>query len=207
MATGRLHPHVPLLDAYERSVSAAPPICVTQMNRSAKEKAMRLKCFHRSDCSRDYNYYKSRSPKSLDELNTATQMILGHFTSSSFLDGIAREGLIPDTGKVRAIDDRVSSDDASVYLTARYDLVYLTRAVANHGGRPIVVEVLVDCSALVADEGALSPADAALAKPDEALYLSLCLGSCKHSGPIPLSAILSITEADGTMIYEREQLS
>ena len=163
---------------------------------------MRLKCFHKSDSQRDWSSSRSRPPRSREELDSATEVILGHFTSSIFLENILQHGLMPDIHKERAVDDRVPSDNESVYLTATYDRLYPERAVVHHGGRPIVVEVLVDRRSIVADEGALSPHDLATCAADEALYLSLCLGACKHPGPIPLASILSITYLDGSIIYE-----
>jgi hypothetical protein len=70
-------------------------------------------------------------------------------------------------------------------------------------GQPIIVEVVVGRSKLVADEAALSLCDLAICTPDEALYRSLCLGVCKHPGSISLSSILSISRLDGAVIFEQ----
>jgi len=167
---------------------------------------MVVKCFHRPDCQRDSSWPKSGPPQTQEEFENATEFILGHFTSSSFLDSILKHGLIPDTRKERCVDDRVPSDNESVYLTARYDQLYSERAVKAHGGKPILVEVKVDRNSIYADESALTSGTLANSTPTDALYLSLCYGACKHYGSIPLSDILSISELDGTIIYEKSSL-
>ena len=169
-----------------------------------KKTPMRLQCFHISDSQRSCSNYKSKAPQSREEFDSVTEFILGHFTSSSFLDKILKEGLLPDPHKERAIDDRVPSDSKSVYLASTYDWSYAERAVQHHKGKAIVIDVLVERQSVVADESSLSPNDLVTCDSDTALYHSLCLGACKHPGAIGLSSILSIAELDGTIIHKRQ---
>lgn len=147
---------------------------------------MTIRCFDPTDHGRDWSSYRSRPPDTRQELESATHLILGHFTTSTFLDSILQHGLIPDSSKERAMDDNQPSDTESVYLTAMYDRFYQDRAVEHHGGEAIVVEVLVERASLVADECSL-PLAFQTRPPEEALFLSLCCHaqSCKHRGPIP----------------------
>ena len=70
------------------------------------------------------------------------------------------------------------------------------------GGTPICIEVQVSRRVLTADEGQLSPRALVTLPKDEALYLSMRAGACKHFGAIPLTAILSIRDASGTLPRE-----
>ena len=45
---------------------------------------------------------------------------------------------------------------------------------------------------------------ATLVDPEETLYKSMCGGACKHRGIVPLENILSICNADGSIIYTTE---
>jgi hypothetical protein len=74
----------------------------------------------------------------------------------------------------------------------------------HHGGEAISIDVCVDKAALSADEGQLSPHDLAILDPEAALYVSICGGACKHRGNVPLENILSICDANGTVIYRAE---
>ncbi len=165
---------------------------------------MQLKCFDRSDWTRGLYSLRSGPPQSRDDFDRSSEFILGHFTSSVFLESILERGLLPDTEKNRAINDRLPSDCESVYLTARYDRFYAERAVKHHDGEPIVIEVLVDRHSIIADESALSPDELASCTVDEALYRSLCCGSCKHPGPVLLTSILTISDLKGSIIYENK---
>lgn len=164
---------------------------------------MTIRCFHVDDCMREWSSYRSGPPRTREELMAASHLILGHFSTTTFLDSILSHGLIPDYRKERVIDISVPSDAESVYLTAMYDRFYGKRAVEHHGGSPIVVEVIVSLDSLLADESAVSPAALAGSTPEQALFLGLCTSSqaCKHKGPIPLSQILSISHIDGRQIY------
>ena len=161
------------------------------------------RCFHTTDSQRSWSTYRSKPPRSREEFEAATAFILGHFSSSSFLDSILQHGLIPDTFKERSVDDRVPSDNSSVYLATTYDRFYAERAAKHHMGQPIIVEVVVERSKLVADEAALSSCDLETCTPDDALYRSLCFGVCKHNGVISRSSILSISGLDGSVIFEQ----
>jgi len=146
----------------------------------------------------------SRGPRNRAEFDVASQFILGHFTTSAFLPSILKDGLTPDEHKERAVDDNVPSHKKSVYLLTAYDRFYMRRATDHHGGEPISIEVCVDKSALSADEGQLSPRDLATLGAEDALYVSMCGGACKHVGNVPLASILSICDAHGTIIYHAE---
>ena len=165
---------------------------------------MRAQCFYISDSKRSYPYYRSKPPQSREEFDFITEFVLGHFTSSSFLDSIMNDGLLPDIYNERAIADGVPSDNQSVYLTPNYSRFYADRAVQHHKGRAIVIDVLVERQSVVADESALSPEDLLASDASTALYHSLCFGACKHPGAIGLSSILTITELDGTIIHQRQ---
>jgi hypothetical protein len=169
-----------------------------------KEDSMLLRCFHQSDFDRDWSNYLSRGPRNQAEFEAATQFILGHFTTTNFLSRILEHGLMPDEHKDRAVDDNVPSDSTCVYLATTYDRFYINRATRYHGGEPISIEVRVDKTALLADEGQLSPRDLATLDPEEALYVSMCGGACKHRGTVPLKNILSICDAYGSIIYPAE---
>ncbi len=165
---------------------------------------MLLKCFHQSDFARGWSNYLSRGPRDRAEFDAATQFILGHFTTSTFLPKILKDGLTPDAHKERAVDDNVPSDITSVYLATTYDRFYMKRAMQHHGGEAISIEVCVDKATLSADEGQLSPRDLATLDPVDALYVSMCGGACKHRGNVPLKNILSICDAHGMVIYLAE---
>jgi hypothetical protein len=165
---------------------------------------MLLRCFHQSDFDRNWSNYLSRCPRNRAEFDAAIQFILGHFTTTTFLSKILKYGLMPDEHKERAIDDNVPSDSTSVYLATTYDRYYMNRATCHHGGEPISIEVRVDKTALLADEGQLSPQHLATLDPEEALYVSMYGGACKHRGTVPLKDILSICDAYGTIIYPAE---
>jgi len=173
-------------------------------SRYKEKDSMLLRCFHQSDFDRNWSNHLSRSPRSRAEFDAATQFILGHFTTSTFLSGILRNGLMPDERKERAVDDNVPSDSTSVYLATTYDRFYMSRATRHHGGEPISIEVHVEKTALLADEGQLSSHDLAILDPEGALYVSMCGGACKHPGTVQLKNILSICDAYGSTIYVAE---
>lgn len=166
-----------------------------------------LRCFYPDDLKREWSYHLSRPPQSRAEFDQARQFILGHFTSSTFLDRIPKEGLAPDTKKERVIDDNLPSDPESVYLLATFDRFYLHRAIKHHGGRGIMIEVAVERRQLTADEGQINPFVRSTVDAEEALYLSLCGGACKHRGGVAVKNILSIHDMDGTQLYARERIT
>ena len=104
---------------------------------------MILRCFYPSDVRRGSAQYLSRPPRNRAELDSASEIILGHFTSSKFLASIKTNGLIPDIKKERAMDDNLPSDETSVYLLTTFDRFYMNRAVKFHGGEALIIEVKV----------------------------------------------------------------
>ena len=162
-----------------------------------------VRCFHPGGLCPDAEPLQSKPPQSEDEFRSASEFILGHFTSSVFLDSILKYGLIPDVDGSRAIEDGLRSDSESVYLATRIDRLYLKRAIQHHNGKGIAVEVQVPRSALLADENYLAPSELERISPETALYLSMCSGACKHRGPIPQAQILSITDCHGLSMYKK----
>ena len=163
------------------------------------ETRMTLRCFYPSDATRRNNYL-TRPPADRAELDVASEIILGHFTSSNFLTSIQTNGLIPDAKKERAIDDNLPSDETSVYLLTRFDRFYMKRVVKFHGGEALIIEVKVPRFSLSADEEWLAPIELPITDAAEALYKTMCGGSCKHLGSIVPDRILSIRTADGTIL-------
>ena len=162
---------------------------------------MILQCFHQSDFARDWSNYASRGPIDRAEFSAANQFILGHFSTSTFLSSIMKHGLTPDAHEDRTVDDDVPSDSMSVYLLTTYDRFYMERATKYHGGEAISIEIRVNKYALSADEAQLHHYDLTTLDDEEALYVSMCGGACKHNGAIPLASILSIYDANGTILY------
>jgi hypothetical protein len=171
-----------------------------RVDRGLYDTRVILRCFYPADVARRFGEYRSRPPIDPSELYAASEVILGHFTSSKFLPTITRNGLVPDRDKERAIDDNLPSDDVSVYLSTTFQRFYMERAVKAHGGEAIVVEVKVPRTSLSADEEWLAPTELPITDPADALYKTMCGGSCKHLGPILLARILSMRTADGTIL-------
>jgi hypothetical protein len=163
---------------------------------------MLVRCFYPEDIRRWWPDYLSSGPKSRAIFDGATEFIVGHFTSSKFLPEILEHGLIPDFHKERAVDDNLPSDNQSVYLLTNYDRYYLERAVKYNGNEAISIEVQVPHLRLRADEGQLSPQTLSTVDQEEALYLSMCRGACKHLGPISPPCILSIHASNGRLLYK-----
>jgi hypothetical protein len=159
-----------------------------------------LRCFYPSDVKRRFGQYFSRPPGDRAELDSASEIILGHFTSSTFLQSITTNGLLPDKAKQRVMDDNLPSDGSSVYLSTTFQRFYMERVVRFHGGKALIIEVRVRRSALTADEEWLEPAERPECDADEALYRTMCGGSCKHIGSVLPDQILSIWAADGTVL-------
>jgi len=166
-----------------------------------------LRCFYPDDFQRRAPHYLSRGPRSRAEFDAAHQFILGHFTSSNFLERILTDGLVPDTYKKRAVDDNLPSDTNSVYLLTTFDRFYANRAVKHHGGHAIIIEVLVERRRLSADEGQISAFVLPTVDSEEALYLSMCGGACKHHGVIVIENILSIHDMYGRESYGRNRMT
>ena len=157
-------------------------------------------CFDPLDANRCLGTYRSRSPRTRDELFSYSHLVLGHFTSSTFLPSILTHGLQPDFHKERVMDDSVPSDTESVYLAAHYDRFYIQRVIQHHGGSGVVVVVSVPVKALVPDESALSQIDREQNPIDVQLFLSLCFGACKHPGVIPPTSFVGIFDSNGSSL-------
>ena len=155
-----------------------------------------IRCFFPDDARRSWADFKSSAPRNPEELASCSEVILGHFTSSTFFESIDRDGLVPDIKKERAVEDDLPSDLTSVYLAATFDRFYLKRAVKNHGGAGLIVVVRVDIRSLLADDASLKPADLGLSSKQQ-LYLSLQFGSCKHRGPIERSRVIGFYDECG----------
>jgi hypothetical protein len=125
-------------------------------------------------------------------LDSASEIILGHFTSSKFLASVKTNGLIPDIKKERAMDDTPPSDETSVYLRTTFDRFYMNRAVKFHGGEALIIEVKVPRRTLRADEAWIAPDERPIRDASEALYRTMCGGQCKHLGAVVPDQILSI---------------
>jgi hypothetical protein len=162
---------------------------------------MVVRCFDPNDVGKVGIECLSQPPRSRAEFDSATEFVLGHFTSSTFLSNILKEGLQPDVRKERAVADNLPSDGESVYLSTRFDRYYLKRAIDFHGGIGILIDVQVLRSSLTADEEWLSVDQCVNLDANEALYRTMCGGSCRHVGPISLSHILSIRTTDGELVY------
>jgi len=98
------------------------------------------------------------------------------------------------------MDDNLPSDENSVYLLTRFDRFYMKRVIKFHGGEALIVEVRVHRSELSADEEWITTDERPIDDATEALYRTMCGGSCKHLGPIRPNRILSIRTADGTIL-------
>lgn len=160
-----------------------------------------FRCFDPLDARRNMDTYRSQQPRTRDELFSYSHLILGHFTSSTFLPSILTNGLQPDHDKQREIDDRVPSDAESVYLCARYDRLYIPRVINHRGGSGIAVVVTVPVASLAPDESVLNPVQCGQHPPDIQLFLSLCFGACKHPGVIPTTSFVGIFDTDGNQIH------
>jgi len=168
--------------------------------RLQPESRVILRCFYSSDVKRGMWEYLSRPPTNRAELDSASEIILGHFTSSRFLPSIKTTGLLPDREKQRAMDDNLPSDQSSVYLSTTFQRFYMKRVVKCHGGEALIVEVRVPRSSLSADEEWITPAERPIRDAGDALCRTMCGGSCKHFGAIIPDRILSIRTADGTIL-------
>jgi hypothetical protein len=160
-----------------------------------------LRCFDPIDSALPWDKRQSKPPDSLDAMLSANQLVLGHVTSSTFLNSIRQQGLVPDLHKQRTVDDGVPSDATSVYLRATWDSLYAERAVTQHGGSPIVVVVCVSRTALEPDEAVFAPTDAKTLPLNVRLYHSLCSGACKHQGAIPSDDILGIYDESAAELF------
>lgn len=165
------------------------------MNESATSRTFH--CFDPLDAGRNWSNYRSRAPVTRDELFSYSHLVLGHFTSTTFLPSILAHGLIPDYNHDRIMDRTLPSDRHSVYLCARYDRFYIDRVIKHHGGAALAIVVNLPVAALAPDECALSPVDRKRHPLDSQLFLSLSFGACKHPGVIPTSCFVGIYDVNG----------
>lgn len=88
------------------------------------------------------------------EFDKAGTLVLGHFTTSIFLDKILENGLQPPakTGKYSNDDMIVPGDEHYIYLAAHYDNVFSKNAVERYGGDQILILIEIDKSALELDD-------------------------------------------------------
>ena len=158
-------------------------------------------CFDPLDCRRSFwnrcIRHCSRRPETPEELYPYSHLVLGHFTSATFLSSIWTRGLEPDSDQQQAMDATVTSQKNSVYLRARYDRLSVSRVANQHGGTCIAVVVRVPISCLAADESALTLDQRERCAPDMQLFLSLRFGTCKHPGVIPPSCIVGVYDIEG----------
>ena len=96
--------------------------------------------------------------------------------------------------------DDLHNDLKCVYLSPKLDRFFIDRAVHHRGGEGLVVVVRAKRQSLEADENALAPSDLEVLAADDALWLSLRFGQCKHRGMIPRSQISGIYGANGDRI-------
>jgi len=160
-----------------------------------------LELFNPIDLRLSWPNSVSRPPYSLKELKKAKTLVLAHCTSSIFLDEIVKKGLLPYVESKRRINDDLFSDEGCVYLLSTLDRYFLERATKHYGGEGIVVVVKVERNRLEADENIFPPVERGRYQGDEALYLSLCFGQCKHRGRIMPQQIVGIYKADGSKIW------
>ena len=165
---------------------------------------MIFRCFYPSDVARRWDTYLTRPPKNPAELESASELILGHFTSSTFFPEIAANGLLPDQNKERATEDGLPSDEHSVYLLPRFDRFYMDRAVKSHGGEALIIEVIVFRAALSADQEWFAPIDLPITDAMDALSKTMCGGACRHLGPVRAHQILSIRTSDGVILMGKD---
>jgi hypothetical protein len=156
-------------------------------------------CFNPMDL-RLPTYSRNSSVKSFEDLKTAKNLRLAHFTSSIHINSIIENGLLPNSLSGVQIVDNLKTDPDCVYLSVNLDTSYFSRAIKKFGGKGIVVVVDVDKTNLVADENSLYPDDLKGNFTDEELLfksLSSMFGACKHRGIIVPKRIIEIYNSKG----------
>ena len=88
-----------------------------------------------------------------DIFEASEELILGHFTSSIFLESILNEGLLPPskTNKYSNFHDAQPGDENYIYLITHYDSFFAQKAVEKYGGEEIVIMVRVKKETLELD--------------------------------------------------------
>ena len=87
---------------------------------------------------------------SINDFKQCEYVILGHFTSSAFIDSIMENGLLPSAEtKISSNDDLLQPGDENyIYFTSYFDPLYGENAVKKYGGQPILVLVRLSPSIL-----------------------------------------------------------
>jgi len=83
---------------------------------------------------------------SLEVFKNSDSIILGHFTSSKFLEGICQHGICPPTKtKMFSNKDNLFSDgdEKYIYLSSHFDSFFSENAVKKHGGDEILILVKI----------------------------------------------------------------
>ena len=91
---------------------------------------------------------------SINDFKQCEFVILGHFTSSAFIDSIVENGLLPpvETGFFSNDDMLQPGDENYIYFTSHFDPLYGENAVKKYGGQPILVLVKLSPSILELDD-------------------------------------------------------
>lgn len=89
-----------------------------------------------------------------EEYEMSEYIILGHFTTSSFLDSILSNGLKApiNTNYFSNKDMFTKGDEYYVYLTGHFDSVFAENAVKKFGGKKILILVKVNKNNLELDD-------------------------------------------------------
>jgi len=91
---------------------------------------------------------------SFDDYLASNYVILGHFTTSVFLEKILDFGLLPanKTNMFSNIDMFINGDDEFVYLAGHFDHVFSQNAIKKFGGEEILLIVKIERSELELDD-------------------------------------------------------
>ncbi len=93
----------------------------------------------------DYCVFDKFSSITLEVFKQAEEVVLGHFTTSVFIDDILKNGLkIPKYTKNYSNDDMfVNGDDEYIYLTSHFDKIFSVNATKKYGGKEVLLLVSV----------------------------------------------------------------
>lgn len=91
---------------------------------------------------------------SYDDYIASKYIILGHFTSSIFIENILKNGLLPakETNKFSNNDMFSDGDDDFVYLAGHFDHVFSENAIKKFGGEEILLIVKIERNKLELDD-------------------------------------------------------
>jgi len=139
-----------------------------------------------------------------NEFSVVNKIILGHFTTSTFLNDILKYGLLPPiiTSKYSNDDIFVSNDAKYIYLTTQYSYLAMSiisrNAVNKYGGEEIVLVVEVNKEDLELDNlnGHYTKQGITDFKDEQLLYEELtqnpCFSQCRIKKAIRPNQILKI---------------